>query len=409
MSLGVRIEVEHPHDPAGDVLVVKDWLSYRVESDMFTSADAFTMRVAPTAEYLDFFRIPGHPCRIYYGDNLIMTGLIDATPVTVGDHGPQIELTGRDLGGLLDDAAPLLNLTNQSLRMILEKLIAAHSGDIPGIVTDAGANVYGLVGKKVKKRRPMKTYQPYGSDRRFKSTTQPGETIWTVANRLGKHIGMTPWMMADGRLCMSRPNYYQDTLGKLFVKTDSNGNTTDSNVTAMSRSPDVGSRYSDYTCLGQGRAHATSSGKDLAGFKASARDPSRAFWWDSVSRRRQKIKVITVRNTSDKQHLVRYARTEMEEAVIKSYNMTATVEGHEVYPGGPLWAVDTLVDVEFGPKKIDAPHYIRRRQFMFDAEAGPATSLTPIPSDLWLADEHDGFSDKDYFTKMWNLFQRYAL
>lgn len=409
MSDHVRIEVEHPHDPAGDILVVDNWLSYEVESDMFTPADAFTLRVAPTAEYLDFFRIPGHPVRIYYGQNLIMTGIIDATPTNVGDHGPEIELTGRDLAGLLvDDAAPLLNLTNQSLRMILEKLIAAHSADIPGIITDASADAYGLVGKRIKKRRPMRTYAPYSADRRFKSKTQPGEKIWGTIDRLAKHIGMTAWMTSDGKLCISRPNYFQDSLGKLFVKIDDEGNTVDSNC-LMSRTPDIGDRYSDYTCLGQGRAHATSSGKDIAGFKSTARDPSRAFWWDSVSRRRQKINVITVKNTSSKAHLTRFARTMMEQAACRSYNMTATVAGHEVYPDGPLWAIDNLVDVEFGPKAINDTHYIVRRRFAYDIEGGKSTDLTPIPADLWLALDHSGFDDASYFDHMDGIFQRYAL
>lgn len=452
MSNHVRIEVEHPHDPTGDVLRIDDWLSYEVESDAFTDADAFTLRVAPTGDYLSFFRDAGHPVCIYYADNLIMTGIIEATPVTVGEHGPQIELTGRDVALFLaDDAAPLLDLANQSLRMILEKLIAAHSADIPGIITDNSANRFGLVGKhpdyskvrairereKAKKktgrrtkadieaaekeinaaaraatsaarRTSRKLYTPYSVDRDFKSQTQPGEKIWAVIERLAKHIGVTAWMTADGFLCMSRPDYAQDAVGKLYTRIDKNGNVTDSNC-LMSRGPDIGDRYGEYLCLGQGRAHATATGKQLSDFEATARDPSRAFWWDAVTRRHQKIRTLTVRNTSDKKHLTRYARTLMEEAVIKSYNMTATVAEHEVYPGGPLWAVDTVTDVEYGPKEIDAPHWICRRQFTYDVEAGRETNLTPIPCDIWLAHDHDTLSDAAYFEKQRATFRRYAL
>lgn len=450
MTDHVRIEVEHPHDPTGDVLEIKDWLSYEVESDMFTAADGFTLRVAPTGEYLRFFREAGHPITIHYGPNIIMTGIIEATPVNSGAHGPQIELTGRDLGALLmDDAAPLLDLSNQSMSALLEKLIAAHAGDIPGIITDNAANRFGLVGKHpdyskvaaerkriraevgthktkvqraaeekkiealastaraVARRTSLKVYAPYTAETKFKNSTKPGDTIWGVIDQIAKFVGVAAWMTADGYLCVSRPDYEQTPIGELYTRVDREGNTTDSNC-LMTCSPDMGNRYSDYLCLGQGRAHATSTGRDMSEFEATARDPSRVFWWDELSRRRQKIRVMTVRNTGSKAHLTRYARTVMEVTAMKAYNMTATIEGHEVYPDGPLWAVDTMVDVEFGPKEIDAPYYIRRRQFTFDADAGKSTDLTPAPP-IWLACDHGNFTDAAYFAYARAVWERYAL
>jgi prophage tail gpP-like protein len=431
------------------VLVIDNWLSYEVESDMFTFADAFTLRVAPTGEYLGFFRDAGHAVRIYYKNDLIMTGIIEATPNTVGDHGPQIELTGRDLGAyLVDDAAPLLDLSNQTLATIIERLIAAHRSEINGVITDNGANRFGLVGRhpdyskaralaarnkadksrrtkevreaerqavrdaqreaqRTARRTSRKLYLPYSSETSFKSQTKLGDSISSVIDRLAKHIGVSAWMTADGQLCMARPNYDQAPIGELYVRVDDEGNTTDSNC-LMTIAPDVGNRYSDYTCLGQGQAHATSNGVDMASFDAVAQDPSRAFWWDSLSRRRQKIKNLTIKNTSSKKHITRYARTKMEEAAIKAYNATATIEGHEVYPGGPLWAVDTMVGVDFQPKNINAPHYIRRRQFTYDAEAGKATNLTPIPP-IWLALDHDKYTDSAYFAKQFITWQQYGL
>lgn len=445
MTTPVRIEAEHPHDPAGDVMVVRDWLSYEVESDMLTPADAFTLRVAPTKEYLDFFREPGHACRVYHGDNLIMTGTIEATPVNVGAHGPQIELTGRDLGGLLvDDAAPVLDLSNQTLRSILEKLIKTHAADIPGIITDNSANRYGLVGKRAnyskvrairaqkaergkakekkaaiqaaareaqreaRRRTTIALYEPYSLEKSFKRNTQPGETIWSVMKRVTRAAGLGIWMTADGYLCCSRPDYDQPPLGTLYVHSDKDGNTTDSNC-LMTVSPDIGNRYSDYLCLGQGRANATSSGKDLADFNATARDPSRAFWWDEVQRRRQRIHTRVIRNAGSKKQVTRYARTLMERNAIQGYNCTATVEGHEVYPDGPLWAVDTVIDVDFQPKNIQAPHLIRRRRFTYDADGGDSTDLSPMPCGIWLATDHDNLSDSSYWAKLRPLFQRYGL
>ncbi len=452
MSDHVRMEVEHPHDPAGDVMVIRDWLSYEVESDAFTPADGFTLRVAPTKEYLDFFRESGHPVRLYYKNNKIMTGVIEATPVNVGDHGPQIELTGRDgAGALVDDAAPLLDLANQSLQTILEKLIAAHRANIAGIITDNSANRLGLVGKhpdysKVRairarekakmaearrtkadieaaqkeinaaaraaqsaaKRSSRGLYAPYSTERNFKSSTQVGEKIWSVIERLAKHVGMTAFMTADNWLFVGRPDYEQKSIGRLFTRINDLGAVTDSNC-LMTLSPDTGNRYGEYLCLGQGRAHATASGKQLSDFSATARDASRTFWWDELQRRVQKVKTLSVKNTGSKKQLTRYARTMMEQAVIRAYNCTATIQGHEVYPGGPLWAVDTKTEVEFGPKAIDASHWIRRRQFTYDVEGGLGTDLSPVPCDIWLAHDHDTLTDKAHFALMQKTFRKYAL
>ncbi len=445
MASRVRIECDHPHSAAGDVLEIDDWLSYEVESDMFTAADAFTMRAAPTGEYLRFFREPGHACRIYYDNNLIMTGIVEATPVNTGPDGPQIELTGRDLGSLLyDDAAPLLDLSNQTLRAILIKLIAAHAGDIKGVITDNSANRYGLTGKranyskvsalrKKKVRRKnlkehkkliqaaaraaqrtarrtttIKLYAPYTTEKSFKRTTQPGETIWSVIRRLTRAVGMAAWMTADGYLCCGRPDYQQPAVGQLYVNVDANGNTVDSNC-LMSVSPDIGNRYSDYLYLGQGKAHATTAGKDLSELDATARDPSRAFWWDELNRRRQRISTKTARNVGRKKQLTRVARTAMEHAAVKAYNCTATIEGHETTPGGPLWTVDTIVDINYQPKQISAPHYIRRRAFKYDKDSGDTTDLTPMPAGIWLAVDHDKYPDSAYWQHMRPLFARYAL
>lgn len=420
-------------------MVIKDWLSYEVESDMFTAADGFTLRVAPTKEYLDFFQDAGHNVRIYYADNLIMTGIIEATPFNVGMHGPQIELTGRDLAALLiDDSMAPMDLENQTLKAILDKIIADHSGDIRGIITDNSANRYGLLGKKVswnKVRALRKTtatkentkklkaeiakqraalasrpplYAQYTTDQSFKRYTELGEKRWAIISRLTKMIGMAAWMSADGYLCVSRPNYEQSPIGRLFVHVDDNGNTTDSNC-IMTVSPDCGNRYSDYLCFGQGRANVTSRGKDLSEWQAMARDPSRAFWWDSLQRRRLKTDVTTVKNIGNKKQINRFVRTKMERNAVNGYNCTATVEGHKIWQDGPLWTTDTTVDVDFQPKQIKAPHYIRRRQFVYDTDQGKLTNLTPMPCDIWLAVDHDTLSDSAYYTKMEAKFKEYRL
>jgi prophage tail gpP-like protein len=355
--------------------------------------------------------------------------------VTVGPHGPQIELTGRDFGGLLEDeSAPYINLTNRTLSNILSLLVAPFSDRITKIITDNRANRYAVSGVKITKAqlrrleqqkktpRSQKKYQdavrsykaarpvyaPYSQDRFFESTVQPGEKIWELIDRLAKHIGMSAWMTADGELCMGRPDYKQPPVAALYHYLDDAGNSIDSNC-LITRSPDIGDRYSDYVSLGQGRTMATAEGAAVSDHHYTAQDPSRSFWYDAQVRRLQKRDVRVVRNTSHRKHLRRFARTEMELRAVRSYNMIATVTGHRAFPGGPLWACDTTVDVEYDPKEINAPHYIRRRGFNHDKGSGKSTDMTLIPIDIWLAHDHDYVSDLAYFNATRKVFDRYAL
>lgn len=407
MRTKIRIEAEHVTDPASGVTAINDWLSYEIESDMFKDTDAFTLRVPPTKELREFFRLPGHIIRIMHGDNIQMTGIVEATPITTGPEGLQLEITGRDFGAFLESDAPIIDFTKNSLYDIVTALIGPWSEWIPGIVLDYELHRWRIVGKRAKKHK-QSTYAPITGERLFKKRSIIGDTSNALINRLAPQLGCHSWFAADGRIVLARPNYTQDPLHSLIYQINDRGDTVKSNC-HLSRTPDIGDRYSDYNVVGQGYANATQTGRVLSDHASTARDPSKAFWFEPLARRLLKSSTRSVRNIQDKKLLRRAARTKMERAAIDTYGMVGDVPGHEMYEDGPMWAVDTVVDVDYQPKQINAPHYVVRRQFTMDAQNKDRTNFTLIPCGLWMATDHDKVSDSAYNATMSKLFDRYAL
>jgi prophage tail gpP-like protein len=453
MTDTVRIEVEHLSDPTEEIVVIDSWESYQVESNMMSPADNFTFRVQPRRDYIDFFRIPGHIVRLYIGDSLQMTGVIEATPDTSDTGGVQLQLTGRDFGGLLNDsAAPMLDITDQSLYKICELLLEPWSGLIPGIVTDYDdyrfitrayrsysgyrsaskaardaktqkdkpqGKVAAEAARKLRQKRYSKSiWGALSADKVFKYPTRPGASVWSILESMAAWIGVHIWMAPDGYVVMARPKYDQEASGRIFVKIDDDGNITKSNCTA-SRSPDIGDRYTEIQLVGQGYKTNTQKGKDLNS-ASRAIDPSESLWLDlNTPRRPYKKKIRSVSRAQDAKFLRRQGRTMVEKAIVKSYNFTVQVEGHrtsDITPPedgrddiGPLWAIDTVVDVDYQPKAVTGPHYILRREFKYDRGSGRVTDLTPIPTDIWLAYDHDKISDSQWTKQLRETMEHYAL
>jgi len=405
MITPIRIEAEHISDPASGVTVIRDWLSYEVESDMFKASDAFTMRVAPTKELREFFRLPGHIVRIFYGGHIQMTGVVDATPITGGADGPQLEITGRDFGGLLDSDCAMMDFSKNTLMDIMTAQIAPWREWIPGIELDYTLHRWRICGKKAKKKS-MGVYAPITGERLFKTRSIIGDTVNALLSRLAPQIGCHSWFSADGHLIIARPNYTQEPLHKLYYHLDDHGNVLRSNC-HLGRTPDIGDRYSDYNIVGQGYVNATQSGKAISDHASATRDPSKSFWYGPLNRRLLKSSTRAVRNVQDKKLLLRHARTQMERKAIDTYGMVGEAPGHEMYEGGPLWSIDTMVDVDYQPKQIDAPHMVSRRKFIYDSQ-GPRTTFNLIPP-IWLSVDHDKTPDSKYNDTMTKLFDRYAL
>lgn len=411
MSSEVRIEVDPLTDPTADPLVIEDWKSYEITDHMMQDSSDFTVAVVPTMEMLKFFRRAGQVIRIFVDETLQMTGIIDAAPLSAAADGMMLRLTGRDFGGLLiDGAARMITYNEQTLQKLAQKLVAPWGDYITEVITGYGADRYKIAGKKGANKNAQ-VYRGVSSDTRYKYRTRPGDKVWGVLDSFAKDIASHLWMTADGKLVIDRPLYIQETVGKLYVEIDSNANVTDANC-EIDHPGDIGDRSSEYVVYGQGTPDANSVGKAISDKFSSIGDPSDSFWLEADTApqsRLEKLNIQQVRNIKDALLVRRVARTQLEKTVVESYDMTAKVEGHRIGGDGPIWATDTMVDVDFQPREISAAHYVLGRSFAHEADQGVTTTLNLIPPDIWLALDHNTVSDKAYFEYLREIWKRYQL
>jgi prophage tail gpP-like protein len=433
----VRIEVDHLTDPLAKPLVLTDsgWLSYSITQDLNSPTDDFRVVLDPSApELIKWFRRPGHTVRIYCDGNLQLKGIVESCPLDASEDGLQLRLIGRDYGCLLvDDTAPMLTYANSTLRRLAELLIQKHSARITEVIADNAANRHKICGRPVGapanlkrdsplydkalqkaqrgKGRSSAYYRGVDTERAYQTRNEPGETIWDSLRFLASQIGRLVWMSATGQLVLGLPDYWQESpYQPLYVRVDDRMNVIGSNCT-MTHEPDIADRRSTYAVTGQGRPSANAVGKDVGDKYAVAHDPAPAFWINdggALQERLHKTETLTARNIQDKLMVRRLARRKLELSLVKSGEIKARVDGHRQSQETPLWACDTSVDVEFGPRNIKAPFHVWKRTLTYDAN-GRTTELGLIPSGFWYGYDHNTYDDASYLSDLVRRYERYAL
>jgi len=246
---------------------ISGWQNCNISSTLFNQSDAFTLEITPTQEMRHIFITSGHEVRVYVDDEWQMSGIIDTLAKSSSTDGISLTISGRDFGGLLvDDTPPMITYANQTLRQIVEKLIARHSNYIDSIITDNSASRFIVAGKKGKTGTKSPVYRGIDTERTYQTRTKPGDKIFDVINKLAEEIACHVWMSVSGQLIIARPQYSQasDIYGEgLYQKCDSNGNIVSSNCN-VSWDPSISNRFSDYNVTGQGTPTATAVGKTLS-------------------------------------------------------------------------------------------------------------------------------------------------
>lgn len=401
----VVIEVEDLNSPS-TVKTIEAWEEYNLDSSLFDMADDFTIRIHPTKEHRDYFKTGGHVARVYLDGILQMTGIVDAIAKSSNDSEMSLTLTGRDFGGLLvDDTPPMITYYNRSLKQLIEALIANHSQYITSVITDNAANRYKLSGKRGKTGKKSPVYRGITTERSWTKRSKPGDKIADLIKQMAQEIACHVWMTADGALVVARPQYNQDpdTFGRgLYQVCDKAGNITDSNC-HVSWDPSIADRFSHWNVTGQGTPKASLAGKDISERYCITQDPSPGFYTTSGTNRLHKENNLSLKSLQDKKMTRRLARTRLEKSIIESYDMRITVNGHRPFDTGPLWAVDTMVNVRLDPWGVNKPHYVIGRVFNKDPGAGETTELELIPANIWLAIDHDVVNDSQYYNDLKEL------
>ena len=326
----------------------QEWESYRIDSDLLSPADDWSMTVA----FADTIGLPefvfeGAPVSLMLGADTLLTGVVDTLDHVAEKKSHYVEMYGRDRASLLIDcSAPLLSLQLATLEQIVTKAVQPL-----GI-------------RKIE-------YRAKPAAPRQKVHTEPGQSVWDWLQAACEANQVWPWMAPDGTLVIGAPDYSTAPVADLIMRRDGFGN----NVKRIQRVRSLHHSFSEITVLGQS-AGAGEVGHNA--IKGVALDATLPLYRPRV--------VIDGNCESDELALHRATKL-MADSRMHRDTLVVGVEGHRVTVAsgaGAPWAAGMRVHVLSEPHGVDAVYFVIRRTFTRARSGGAGTELHLIPDGTWL-------------------------
>lgn len=398
-----------------DDTVIDSWVSYRVESDIFTAADSWSLqlpvasvRLASALPYLRDKFYPGVEVKIFTGHRdtraLQMIGVVDRRTIRNDARGGTVfTLDGRDRAAyLVDNAAPLdVFGEDDTIGSFAEKAMERFGIKLQGDATINRRIMSGGISQKKVRAIQMQAEQ-YGipsallsdkiaasiergtlnmSDIRqaIKSNSlnalplyqvrikearpQASESIWEYIERHARRNGALLRMNTDGNLMLmgiddgQSPTYAFNRLLK----------GTGNNILSGGESYDLSTAYSECIVYGKAKQRNAASSK----YKGHAKDTS-----DDAPTH---AKILTVydakiRNQADAQKRAEYELAKSRQGMrVLEYVM----RGHG--QAGTVYTPDTTASVDDEVAGIDAIQYMTGRTFEASPGTGPTTTVRLVP------------------------------
>lgn len=327
----------------------KDWLSYRVETDWFTPAAAWRVRLGLPSTVFPAWLRPWSQAQARVGDDVLLTGRVDTVRRVVSRRDWLLELTGRDNAAvLLDCSAPLFVRREVTLTE----------------VCDLAARPLGVDRIEVR-----------GGGRFRKIAVEPGMTAWEAVREAARAQGLRPRFRPDGTLLVAAPDSDEPVTAELCVEqspASGEAGTARTNVMALDVEEDASGRYGEVTVLGQSTG-AEDTRADNA-VRAVARDEAFAGVRPLI---RREAMLDGEADALDR------ARRLVGDGILSGMSVTATVQGHR-NARKALWEPGQRVHVHAPPLGVDADMLLARCVFTGDG-AGHLTRLTLRPWGCWTA------------------------
>jgi prophage tail gpP-like protein len=343
-----------------------EWNGYEVDSDLLTPADAWRVRLGLSEDSsLPSDVVPGTPCELRVGSDLVMTGRIDDVRVRVDKRGHSLEILGRDgAATLLDCSAPLVGGRKLGLEDIITRVVRPL-----GIVRVRLAMANGV------------------ARQREKVTVEPGDTAWDTLAHVAEANGMWPWMDPDGTLVIGGPDYSDATnpaVATLCLAPRKAGELGITNVASLERRESVAERYSTITVLGQ--THGTEATEGKHGLKSSAVDPDLEAIWP-------RRKIVTDYEADSVAVCRSRSQKLLADGRLKGFELRGEVQGHRInapgMPGhGKLWTPGQRVQVIAPPVGCVGTYFLMARTFVLSQSEGTMTRLSLREDKVWILEAH---------------------
>ena len=163
----------------------KDWDDVTIDSQIDVPADAFsfTLYNPPSGQVPEQVKA-GTTAEIYYGDELILTGIVDKLTDSVSRAGRLLQLSGRDLAGqLIDCSVPLNNSKQITLSTLIQDYVLESS---------LGQVIHGF---RIQNDSWLKN----------RVTIEPGESLYDAIAKAAQVTGQFVWMDEQGILNIGNP------------------------------------------------------------------------------------------------------------------------------------------------------------------------------------------------------------
>lgn len=206
----------------------KDWDDVTIDSQVDVPADAFSFALYnPPENALPATVKAGASAQIYFGEELILTGIIDRLSDSITRAGRTLQLSGRDLAGqLIDCSVPIKNSRQITLSTLIQDYVLS---------TSLGTVINNF---RIQNDSWLKN----------KITVEPGESLYDAIAKAAQVTGQFIWMDEKGVLNIGDPFTFADQNTQTLILMYS-GN--DNNVLKASYDEDVSSVFSDIKILSQ--------------------------------------------------------------------------------------------------------------------------------------------------------------
>lgn len=354
---------------------ITGWISYEIEVSIDSPPSTFRLQLPFDREVWELTK-PDTPVQIVIGDRAIVTGFIDDSPMA--DAAEVIDIQGRcRVGRLTDDSAPGINFSGLGIKDLADKLTEPF---FPKRATLSNARNRDLVRGKGKKARAAS--EPVRINTRTGTAIEPGQTRWSVLERLLQQTGYLAWSSGDGaELIIGKPNYDQDVQYVFMRPMPGSARAAEGNVLGIGIGRSTATRYARVICVGSGAGTDANYGATVASRYGEAKNnPSDP---QGIGKDFTVPKTLVVQNpVKSIDEATELAKREMAQRDAGSRPITVRAAGHGQIIAGQyvtIFAPDTLAFVEDEYTGTRGVYLITSCNYRSDRAGGDETVMTLIP------------------------------
>lgn len=334
----------------------RGWKDIRITRSLEALCGSFSMSVSErwNAQSKPWPIREGDECTVRLGDDVLITGFVDARSMSISADDHSFQVVGRDKAAALIDCSAVLaawEFNGVGVLEICRRVATPFDVQVtlaPGVVAPPAPS---------------------------KIVVNPGDTAHDVIDRVCRLAGL--FAMSDGA-------------GNLLLTVAGNAMTPTplvmpGNILQASAGFDGSPCYRKYIVIGQ------QQGGDLLSNTAAADVRAEAFDFNSRASRVLMIKAEGSVNIQQAQD-----RANWEAAVRRAQALEAviTVQGWE-QQGGALWPVNALVQVSAPVIDVDREMLISEVSYSLSQSGGTTTELTLRPKDSFLPQPEIPVSEDD--------------